>query len=465
MEKIKRGAHDISSQWKTGRARCITAIYLIFLFIAFVLCTGSGGYETVSDAKYELYIVGTILFFLILLVVTVEAIMTGKLKRLGIQLLANKFSYEHIFIALFGVWSFVSALLSDQKLVAWFGKDGLIITLLFILTFFTISLLGEYTGIIRASIIVSVSINICIILLQFCGKNPFHLFPEGLNYLGAYIDYDGAFLGTIGNVDFLSSMFCLFLPILFCNGVRVAARRKKTGFAQIMIAAVGFFVLIRAGVAAGILSLVGVIFLVFPMLFQCEPGKKTKIARIEVGLLFALLLVIYAEGDHLSGTFGELSAVLHGEIEDSFGSFRAGLWRTVMEIIPEQLLLGSGPGTIGEALSLAITQKYNQYGVISLVDTAHNEYLNYMANIGIPGLLFYVSALGCTVIRWLKWNRDDAIFSLGAGIVCYCMQAFFCCNQHIVAPLFWAVWGLFIYQVNKRRKGRGKNGEKERELI
>ena len=74
---------------------------------------------------------------------------------------------------------------------------------------------------------------------------------------------------------------------------------------------------------------------------------------------------------------------------------------------------------------------------------AHNAYLGYLVNVGILGLLAYLSAIVCSLVTWFKRRRDGAMYpALGAAFVCYLIQDFFGLNLPLSAPLLWVIWGL-----------------------
>lgn len=60
--------------------------------------------------------------------------------------------------------------------------------------------------------------------VQMTGRTPFGLYPDGMNYFDANIKYAGEYLGTIGNVDILSAVLCVAIP-LFWIGLLKGDRR------------------------------------------------------------------------------------------------------------------------------------------------------------------------------------------------------------------------------------------------
>ncbi len=152
-----------------------------------------------------------------------------------------------------------------------------------------------------------------------------------------------------------------------------------------------------------------------------------------------------------SGLFHELHAILNGEISEDFGSQRIAIWRQVWKVIREQPLWGSGPDTLelwGKGF-----QGYSafyQAHVTTLIDTAHNEYLNIWVNQGIFALIAYFTALVYLAWKWIKYAGHHANAAIcGCAVLCYCVQAFFGMSSCITAPYFWMLLGMLQYEVTQ----------------
>ena len=77
------------------------------------------------------------------------------------------------------------------------------------------------------------------------------------------------------------------------------------------------------------------------------------------------------------------------------------------------------------------------------IDAAHNEYLNVMYHQGIFALLSYLAALLCALIGYLRSAPKNAAAAiLGAGVLCYAIQAFFNISMYLTAPYFWLCLGM-----------------------
>lgn len=175
---------------------------------------------------------------------------------------------------------------------------------------------------------------------------------------------------------------------------------------------------------------------------------------------------IYAETS-LPGTAGELHEIMHGNIDDSFGTSRIYIYRNILERVPSHLLLGTGPDTIGH-MDIEPFQRYDaERGVMvtARIDTAHNEFLNVLACQGIAALCAYVAfALGVMAAALCGMVNCAAVFARpggGAGysdaaaaaaastalalsVTAYLVQSMFSFSSCTTAPYFWITCAILI---------------------
>ena len=146
------------------------------------------------------------------------------------------------------------------------------------------------------------------------------------------------------------------------------------------------------------------------------------------------------------GTLYELSQVLHGNIDDSFGSSRIKIWRGCLALFNEYPIFGSGPDTLALRVDINFSRYVPETGKLlqTSVDNAHNEYLGHLINSGICGLAAYLFILALALIAFLKSSAKPHICALGLSFVCYCIQGFFALGLPLIAPLFWISMALIF---------------------
>jgi len=210
--------------------------------------------------------------------------------------------------------------------------------------------------------------------------------------------------------------------------------------------------LLATRAAAGLVGLLACFLVVAPLLPRRRRTRLIVLLLVLLLLLAFVLVLLNYDGPQ-QGTLYEASVLLRGHAEAEFGSGRLLIWQRTLELIPERPLLGGGPDTLGERLDLVFTSHDPSEPLRQTrVDNAHNDYLNIAANLGLPALLVYVTALFATARGWLRRRGCDAVLALGAGLLCYSAQIFFSFSLCITAPLFWLFWGLLVAELAKEKQ-------------
>ena len=413
------------------KAAWLTDKYIAIMLLVFPLWTGFDGYARITLSKYSFFVAATGLWLFSLLVCAI--IHRPKLKRPG---------KAAICALLFMLAACVSAAFSEHGSVTLLGAsryDGLVTLLLYGAIFLGISSYGEkkryYIYLLAASATVCCAVS----ALQLLDINALGLFPAGLSYYDAGIKYTGEFLGTIGNVDVLAAFFCLCIPTFLGT---VALSEDRRDYLLLIPAAGCLVILALSRVASGILAIAATLLVATPYYINLR-FKRRQLTHIAMGascalVVFALVLVYFWQGT--SGTVHELSRVLHGEISDSFGSSRILIWRESLCLFTERPILGGGPDTLTLRSAIDFSREVTETGATlrTHVDNSHNEFLNYLVNIGLLGLLPYLALCFFAIRNWLKKTAPV----LGCAVFCYLIQSFFGLGLCLVVPLVWIFMGL-----------------------
>ena len=348
--------------------------------------------------------------------------------------------------------------------------------------------------------------------VQLTGANPFGLYPEGHNYYGAGVYYSGEFLSTIGNaglgaayvsltagvlamalikfefqgkwllafplfivallifeMGIYAALVALTVGFLLMLPVAVTNQRSLTNTLLVLTIILGAFCLsqvlvfqdgpilfaplpVPLALAAGFVALLAVLVRKSSILGAVlrrwyRGGALVAILAVTGG---ALLYLWFYEG-YPSGLIYEASQALRGRWDDTFGTRRVYIWRNVLEHIRlGNLLFGTGPDTLGFWPIEAFTRYIPEIGhtVVVGIDAAHNEYLHLLATNGLLALLAYLGALLFAAVCWLRSPENPLLAVTGAGILFYCIQAFFGISMPITAPFFWTCFAVFIYAHN-----------------
>lgn len=423
----------------------LTDVYLALMLSVYLLWPGFGGYETITEAKFRLFLVLSLAWCGLMLLLALELRLTQP--RGGKQKTGGAFALRPCEWLLLGylLCSLIAALASPWRADTWLGlgrHEGLLMLTVYVLIFLLIGRFARPAVWMLDVFGASMSLNCLLAAVQMFGKNPFGLYPAGVTYFDAGTAYTGVYLGTVGNADLLAAVLCVAAPAFFYGAWKL---RRRWLIAPLALCV---YVAVRMDVSAGLLGIAAGVLLPLPLAL---PKKYCRIAAAALGAALLALAVCVAVVPGLPGIFGEAHALLHGEADDSFGSGRVFIWRSVWQAVKERPLFGGGPDT----LSRRVTAYFERYdaaqGLVirSGIDAAHNEYLNILANQGVFALLCWLGALGCSAVRFVRRGAESsAVLLCGGAVLGYCVQAFFGISMCLTTPYFLIAWAI----LENRRK-------------
>ena len=447
----------IMAHAKKDPARVLTHLsngFLGSMLSVFLLYPGFGGYELITKYKAGLFFLLTGGYVLLMVLLRLELSLIGNYPWPDLHKVWNETGLAEKCIAGYWCMTAISTALSENRSIAFWGEaryEGFITLSLYCLSFLLLIryakpkawMLWVFSG--------AVSLNCILALIQIAGYNPFSLYPQGMDYHDAFKLYSGQFLGTIGNVDFLSALFSLAIPIFW---ITIVKGKGKTRLLLLIPLCLSMAVLLIAFVAGGVLGVFSGALLCVPVIMK--RGRGRKITACVVAVLIVLgLFVVYVAGDKIGGFVYEASQIMHGNLDDSFGSGRIYIWRKSLELVDGHLLFGGGPETMGLRTDAYFERYDEDLGVLiqSFVDTAHNEYLNILVNQGLLALLFFMGALIVSAIQWGKLAPDNpGVAVCGGAVLCYCIQAFFGISSLITAPFFWITLAILVICIKPKGK-------------
>lgn len=425
----------------------LTDGYIALLLSLFLLWPGRGGYANITAEKFRLFFLLTALYGGAMLVLMIELRFIGQWKPPSVSALWKSASLPQKLVLGFWLWSGLSTLCSPYPQTAFFGTgrlDGFLTLSLFMVLFLLVSTFGRPAKWQLGLFGISMSLCCVLSLIQSTNRNPLLLYPEGMGWKDGYIRYASQFMGTIGNIDLLSAVLCIAIPLFWVSILRL---RSKQRFLLCIPLALCLTVLLIIRVEAGFVGVFGGVLLTLPVVAPLSnPGRKR--LAIAAGVLALLALAgIYFFGSHLPGFLYELSELLHGRWNDNFGTGRLYIWRNTIPLLGERPLVGTGPDTLNLRCDLQFKRYHPSMGlyIVTHIDNAHNEYLNIALNQGIPALLFYLGAFFTAAFRWVKdAPASPACAILGSAVLGYCIQAFFGLASIITTPFLWLAFALLL---------------------
>jgi len=480
--------------------QALTSGYIYVMLFAFPLFTGGSGYANITFSKYLFFVIATILWILALIIISLAN--RAVLKRPSAVQMAV------LLFMLSAVLSFLFSAFKAQSFIGAGRYDGLLSLLLYTLIFLGVAEFGGAKMPHAYAFAASVSLCCIVGILQIFNLDILRLFPEGITYYDAHTLYTGEFLGTIGNVNILSSLLCLAIPLFFALPVISGARRDFVFFIPLFLAVLtlcvsrvsagavacalcavfgtpllmttiprlrralcaasvslfavaasrffdagfsdgAFYAMLHFSKMAVLLCIAALCLLVLALLLcikEFNPSRKNMQVFFScfcfASLLGALVFVYFYPWS--GGTLYELSEILHGNINEKFGSSRIEIWRESLKLFPERPLLGGGPDTLSLRLSMSFSRYVEETGqtLSTFVDNAHNEYLGYLINLGAFGFLSYLAVIFTSLFGWARAKGSSIGLALGFSVLCYAFQSFFSLGLCIVSPIFWLTLGL-----------------------
>lgn len=430
-------------------AGAVTDVYLALMLSVFLLWTGTEGYAKITAAKYRLFLILTIAYCVVTALLYLELLVMRQIRFIPFRELLHAVRPAEWLMLGYVLFSLLSALLSPWRQETWLGllrREGFLTLALYGAMFLLLGRLARPKKWMLDVFGAAMSLCCMLALWQLAGGNPLALYPEGLRYSDAGTAYSGAYLGTIGNTDLLAAVMCAAVPAFFYGAWKLRRRWLLVPLTLCVTVSVWM------NVSAGLLGIAAGLVLPLPLALH---GKKRRAAAIIIGccLLAAFLAVLLLPG--LPGMLGEAHELLHGHAEDEFGSGRIYIWKNVWQAVTERPLFGGGPDTLSHRIT-AYFERYDETANVirrAGIDTAHNEYLNILANQGIFALLCWLGALGCSAARFVRRaGEKPAVLICGSAVLGYCVQAFFGISMCLSTPFFLIAWAMLENRESVQKK-------------
>ncbi|MDE6209160.1 MAG: O-antigen ligase family protein [Lachnospiraceae bacterium] len=200
------------------------------------------------------------------------------------------------------------------------------------------------------------------------------------------------------------------------------------------------------GSATKILLILFVILIVIVDRFKSKIKNEDNIRNISrfaiIAFLIMLALLFIASNVDKVFSLGILDRYF--KFTNDWGTGRGYVWKWCLNIFGEGTLInklfGFGTGTCSIELLSAYSHEM-RYSLGYYFTTAHNEFLEILLNVGILGLLSYISVIIATIVKNIK-NREYFNIQFTVGIIAYCIQSMFIAMQPVVIPLVFVFLGL-----------------------
>lgn len=161
---------------------------------------------------------------------------------------------------------------------------------------------------------------------------------------------------------------------------------------------------------------------------------------VSLGLLaLGIVAVVLRNTVFAAHSFGRVDRFI--QLNEDWGTDRGRIWTYCLNAFrsfsPLEKLVGKGPGF------LALYDMQHPLFSDAILDTAHNEYLQYLLSIGIAGLAGYCALMAGTVGAALKRAKDSPLaLALVTGIAASAAQALVNIAQPATTPILFLLFSL-----------------------
>ena len=490
-------------------------IYIFITILVFPLIVDKTGFFHILECKWYSYVTIATTYIVVNIVVILYFLLFKKTNVFKKSKLSIIQWLAIIFLAVNVLSCFISPFFSKYNLFIGVGRgEGLIAMSLYILSFLCVSLFAKFKKrYITYFSIASILLNI-IAILQYIGFNPFNMFQNGIG------THNVSFMTTIGNVDFISALYCILLSVSVGAYIFLDDSKRWEKIVYIISILMGFFIIGIIDVQSGKVAFFATLLLILPFIilnnkrlskflivistiimsyctniiinpeyhydlhklglyFQFNyyvviliiislllillsfklskleydiSNKKRVIKYYFIGLVICSVLavgVLYFV-NFKSGMLYEIHELLHGNFDDTFGTYRVFLWKRTFALVPEFPIIGSGPDTFAVRFMAKYTADIAAIGPLTINDTAANVYLTMLINLGFVGLLNYLTFIFFQIKKGIK-NINNYSAVLLIAIICFLIQDFFNLWVVIVTPIFWLLMALHHQSISTKK--------------
>lgn len=478
-----------SAHWEN-----VSKWFAVLILAVFPLLNGSDRYYNITESKYFYLNIFEFGYIGICGFIMLSYILDKSLREKRFSGGKQKLNLSQIFIIGYFISGCVSSILSEYSSQTFLGItrfEGLISIFLYSIIFVFLAFWGEYHDLYLWAASIMTVIFAIISVLELTGID--FVSPEGINYNNHH------FVGTIGNVDMVSGFAAIVIPLCALSYIFLEGKfRYFSAVGLILMIYLQLFIDVDSGkmglLAASafsvpymfinkktavrsinVISMIALSFglnkIVIPKITEVgfEKSKtgfiligaavllaavsyflnKSKIeftfSEKKIVIIMAVIVIIAIIGAFiwLYGYEGdnrllyEASQVLHGNLEDNFGSNRGYIWKNTWKEALKNPIFGGGPGVFAKLYTLNETQGNH------ITDFAHNDFLQILTCQGFVGMIFYLGFIISMAIKGIKNSLNNKVVIIFmVSCLSYLVHSFFSFSIAIITPLFWVLAGL-----------------------
>ena len=244
---------------------------------------------------------------------------------------------------------------------------------------------------------------------------------------------------TLGQPNWLASYLILILPISLA--LTLIEKRFLSKIFFLFVTLILFIAFIFTNSRAGAVGLILVLLIFIALLGTIIIKNNWKVI---FPILIAFLIIPFFFG---------LKLLLR--VDDTI-QIRQIVWKGALEIFKKNPLLGTGPETFPYSYYQNRPLEHNNTAEWNFFyNKAHNEFLNYLANIGVIGTLTYITFIIFSVDRLLrnsKHQNQNSLISKAAiaGLIGYQVSIFFGFSTVVSQLVMFTVLGCALVVNSKK---------------
>lgn len=459
----------------------ITNIYVYIILFLFPLIIFNG-YTDILNIKWHFYVYISSIYMIVIISILLVLILKHK-----INIKDFNFKIYHILALIYLLVLIISTVFSPYKrynlLMGSPRMEGLIVNIIYVLSFIFVSLNFKYDKkILDVFILPSILIGL-IIILQYLGFNPFYLYKYG---------YSNIFYGTIGNIDIVGMLyimyivfiifkyifssinkllyfisfiisiivmyiinvdatyFTLFVILLFLLPIMLLTSKYLKKYLNIIIWVI-VFSFIRFNIKYIIILLL--IFIFIRLIISKIEYNYLRKRNIIIGYILLLLILIVGLVIIYFNKFNiemlkEINNIMHFKLYDEMGSYRIFLWKRTIMMLNKNILLGTGCDSFYIRFMNLYINDLKSIKSVTINDSACNIYLTMIINNGLLGLISFMCFIYSVLVK-IKTKFNGAILTLFMTIFSYLFYCLFSFNVVIVTPIFYILLSVYTSYVKK----------------
>lgn len=278
--------------------------------------------------------------------------------------------------------------------------------------------------------------------------------PEYLGYHPRYWGGDPTRLSsTLANATFFGAHLALLWPIALAAFLAATRRQERVALGGLLL--LMYFCLLATYTRAAWLGLALALVLCGALWAHYRRQAPSLPPGVRPGLVAAALGLIAVTG--LVAATGPLS--LTGRLASSFTSDLSNIqrvmtWQAAVTLFRAHPLLGTGAGTFGLRSAEALDPNFANIGESTLVDHAHNEFLEIASDTGAVGVILFLGVLAAAAGSGLRALRGGAsgpgwylALGLTGGLVAFLIQNLAGVSLRMAPGTQYLWWGFALLAV------------------